>query len=217
MEFKEKVIDYFNQLITYNINLVDYAERNKIAIYINGKLNKGWKGHVIEHMLNLPKNSKKGSDYQELEIKTVPIIVKESKISVKETTCLCVIDVNNLLKQSFEQSDLIKKINKTLFVLINVEDENYPKIHSTLYIDFNKERELMRLMKNDYENLANHVLDNISTDNNMDNNFSGKLGHTIQPRPKTGKKGQYSWAFYLKKDVLESFLNPVKTPRKKLF
>lgn len=207
MEFKDQVVNYFNQLISYNINLLDYANRNKIAVYVNGKLNKGWKGHVIEHMLNLPKNSQKGSDYQDLEIKTVPIIIKDNKTAVKETTCLCVIDVNNLLKQSFEHSDLLKKINKTLFVLINVEDECYPKIHSTLYIDFNKEIELLNLMKNDYENLANHVLDNLYTDNHIDYNFSGKLGNIIQPRPKTGKKGQYSWAFYLKKNVLETFLN----------
>lgn len=217
MEFKEKLIDYFNQLISYNINLVDYAHTNKINIYVNGKLNKGWKGHVIEHMLNLPKNSNKGSDYNDLEIKTVPVVIKQGNLSVKETTCLSVIDINNLLKQPFENSDLYKKINKTLFVLIDTSDENYPKIHSTLYIDFNKQTELIKVMKEDYENLVCHVLDNIDNDYSLDYHFSGKLGQVIQPRPKTGKKGDYIWAFYLKKNVLESFLIPEKPIKKKLY
>lgn len=216
MEFKEKVIDYFNQLISYNINLLDYANRNKISVYVNGNLNKGWKGHVIEHMLNIPTNSKKGSDYDNLEIKTVPIVTKNNQICVKETTSLSVIDINNLLTQDFENSDLLKKINKTLFVLIDVINEDYPKIHSTLYIDFNQQKELLNLMKIDYENIANHVLDNIENDAVLDYNFSGKIGKVIQPRPKTGKKNNYVWAFYLKKNVLEKFLNPtIKSTNKK--
>ena len=67
MEFKEQLINYINELISYQINLIDYAKLNKIPIYVNGNLNKGWKGNVIEHMLNLKQNSKKGSDYPDLE------------------------------------------------------------------------------------------------------------------------------------------------------
>lgn len=216
MEFnlKDNVIDYLNKIITYDINLIDYAQRNKIAIYVNGNLNKGWKGNVVEHMLNISANSKKGSDYTELEIKTVPIHEENNFIKVKETTCLSVIDINTLLKQSFEDSDLLKKINKTLFVLIDVSKEEYPHIISTLYIDFNLHPEIISSMKKDYDNLIEHVLDNISNDESLDKNFSGKLGKVIQPRPKTGKKGEYTWAFYLKKQVLEQFLNPVKTTLK---
>lgn len=217
MEFKDKVIEYFNQIISLDINLIDYAQRNKISIYVNGNLNKGWKGNVIEHMLNIPTNSKKGSDYNDLEIKTVPIIRKNNQITVKETTCLSIIDVNSIINSSFENSDLLKKINKTLFVLINVENENFPKIDSTYYLDFNLHKELINSMKEDYNNLIEHILDNITHEECLDKNFSGKLGNVIQPRPKVGKKGEYSWAFYLKRKVLESFLNPlIERPKHKI-
>lgn len=208
MEFKDKIIEYLNEVISYNINLIDYAKKNNINIYVNGNLNKGWKGNVIEHMLNIPTNNKKGSDYIDLEIKTVPIIRKEKKILVKETTCLSVIDIDSIINNTFEQSDLFKKINKTLFVLINVENENFPKIDSTYYLDFNLHVDLINSMKEDYNYLIEHILDNIYHDESLDKNFSGKLGKVIQPRPKMGKKGEYAWAFYLKRNVLESFLNP---------
>lgn len=207
MEFKDKLIEYFNQLIYLNINLMDYAKRNQISIYVNGNLNKGWKGNVIEHMLNIPVNNKKGSDYIDLEIKTVPIIRSNNRIIVKETTCLSTIDLNSIINTTFEDSDLLKKINKTLFILIDVSDNDFPKIDSTCYVNFNLHNKLLNEMKNDYNNLINHILDNISYDNTPDNNFSGRLGKVIQPRPKLGKKGEYHWAFYLKKKVLESFIN----------
>ena len=216
MEFKNKVIDYLNEIINLNINLIDYANKNKIAIYVNGNLNKGWKGNVIEHILNIPQNSKKGSDYENLEIKTVPILKSNNSIKVKETTCLSLIDVNSLTKQTFENSDLLKKINKTLFILIDVTEESYPKIDSTLYINFQDYPYLLENMKTDYNNLVEHILDNIYHSDSLDKNFSGKLGKVIQPRPKTGSKGNYIWAFYLKKDVLESFLNPFKSKKNKI-
>jgi hypothetical protein len=62
-------------------------------------------------------------------------------------------------------------------------------------------------MKKDYNNLVDHILDNIYHEENLDKNFSGKLGNVIQPRPKIGRKGEYFWAFYLKRKVLETFLN----------
>lgn len=213
MEFKNQLIDYFNQIISYDINLIEYAHLNKIPIYVNGNLNKGWKGNVIEHLLNIKQNSKKGSDYPDLEIKTVPIIKKNHYKSIKETTCLSVIDVNNLTKYSFEDSDLFKKINKTLFIFIDVTNDDYPKIESTMFVDFTQYPEMMEKMKEDYNNLVEHILDNIYHDESMEKNFSGKLGKIIQPRPKTGKKGNYTWAFYLKKDFLEELINP---PNKKI-
>jgi len=210
MEFKDLVINYINELITYNINLIDYAISNRIPIYVNGNLNKGWKGNVLEHMLNLKQNSKKGSDYPDLEIKTVPIIKKEDKKIIQETTCLSVIDMNSLIKNSFENSELYRKINKTLFIFIDVTDDNFPRIESTCFVNFNNYPEIFKKMEKDYNNLVEHILDNIYHDEIMDKNFSGKLGEVIQPRPKNGKNGDYTWAFYLKKDFLNNLINVKK-------
>ena len=207
MEFKDQIIEYLNVVIDCNINLLDYAYKNSIPVYVNGNLNKGWKGNVVEHILNINQNSKKGSDYEGLEIKTVPIVKNGNYIQVKETTCLSVIDMKSLITQTFEDSDLLKKIQKTLFVTIDVSDIKNPHIDSTIYVDFSLHNEIYNSMKSDYNNIVEHILDNISSDNSMDKHFTGKLGTVIQPRPKTGKKGGYVWAFYMKKHILEKFLN----------
>lgn len=207
MEFKDKVIDYINQIIKLNINLIDYANHNKIPIYVNNNYNKGWKGHVIEHMLNIQKNSSSSSDYENLEIKTVPIKIENNNIKIMETTCLNVINANEIIKFPYKESQLYNKINKTLFILLDVGDKNFPKIHSTLYIDFKNYKNIENQMERDYNELANHILDNINNEKSIDYSFNGKIGKIIQPRPKTGTKNNYSWAFYLKKEFLTRILN----------
>jgi hypothetical protein len=75
---------------------------------------------------------------------------------------------------------------------------------------------LKQAMETDYNIVSDHILDNIECDLPLDTNFTGKLGSVIQPRPKTGKKGSYTWAFYLKTHVLTDLLNPAKPDNKKL-
>lgn len=208
-ELRYKIEDYLQFFVNEKINLKYYAEKNHIPIYVNGNMDKGWKGNVVEHILNLKKNNKKGADYLGLEIKTVPILIKKNEIKVKETTCLSVLDTNEIIKDQFEQSSLFEKINNTLFVLINVEDDDYPYIIGTYHLNLNSEQHqiLKEKMKQDFELISSHIFDNIENELPLDHNFTGKLGEIIQPRPKTGKKGSYTWAFYLKTTVLNELLN----------
>ena len=208
-DFKIELINYLTVLIDSKINLVEYAKKNHIPIYVNGNLDKGWKGNTIEHLLNIKKNNKKGSDYPSLEIKTVPIIWNSNGIKIKETTCLSVLNTEEIVNYSFENSSLYNKIKNIIFILIDVSDLNNPFISQLYDFDLNVQTNLKKMMENDYNNLAEHILDNIDCDLPLDNNLSGKLGKVIQPRPKTGKKGNYTWAFYLKAHVLTELMQPV--------
>lgn len=207
IDLKDQIINYLNVVIREKVNLKEYALKNNIPILINGNLDKGWKGNVVEHLLNLKKNNKKGADFESLEIKTVPVIYDGKIYKVKETTCLSILETNDIIKNSFEKSSLYKKVNKTLFILIDVSSEETPMIINTYYLDFNKNERLKREMEKDYNMIAEHIYDNISNDLPLAHNFTGKLGNVIQPRPKTGKKGSYTWAFYLKSHVLTNLLN----------
>jgi DNA mismatch repair protein MutH len=202
----EKINEYLDFFIKEKINLKSYAVKNNIPIYINGNMDKGWKGNTLEHILNIKKNNKKGADYQDLEIKTVPVIMLNNKYKIKETTCLSVLNLEELTKVSFEDSYLFNKIKNTLFVLINIEDIESPIIVGTYYLSLNNNQTLKNEMLEDYTLIVNHIFDNIENGRSLDYNLTGKIGKTIQPRPKTGSSGNYTWAFYLKAHVLTTLL-----------
>lgn len=211
-ELTEKIIAYMDIIIQSDINLKNYAQQNNIPIYKNDKLDKGWKGNVVEHLLNIKKNNNKGSDFQNLEIKTVPVILNNEGYKVQETTCLSVLKTEEVIQASFQNSSLYQKVKNTLFILINVEDSEAPKIVGTYYLNIEKNLNLKQEMENDYNTVAEQICDNISSSLPLDFNLTGKLGKTMQPRPKSGKKGNYTWAFYLKTHVLNNLLNiqPIK-------
>ena len=114
--------------------------------------------------------------------------------------------MNELMTTNFSSSSLLRKIKQTLFVLIDVEDSSYPFITGTYYLDLEKNITLKEQMNNDYDVIVNHIFDNIENGYPIDHNLTGKLGKVMQPRPKTGKKDTYTWAFYLKKPVLNNIL-----------
>lgn len=205
-QLSSALIKYLEIFIEEKINIKEYANKNGIVIHNGKNENKGWKGVTIEHILNLKTNNKKGADYSNLEIKTVPVINSSNHYQVKETTCLAVIDMNELMTTNFSSSSLFKKIKQTLFVLIDVENPSYPFIAGTYYLDLEKNISLKEQMNNDYDVIVNHIFDNIENGSSLDHNLTGKLGEVMQPRPKTGKKDTYTWAFYLKKPVLNNIL-----------
>lgn len=200
-EFKQNLSAYLDVIVREKINLMEYAQRNKITIYKNGKMDKGWKGNAVEHLLNIPKNSNKTSDYGFLEVKTVPVYYSASgELKIKETTCLNIISPDELLNHSFEDSLLYKKIQKTLFIFILVQDNNNPYVVFYRFMDMEIIPELKEYFKNDYNNLVEHMMSNITNDMPLDMHFNGRLGQYLQPRPKMGKDRDYKWAFFMKKN-----------------
>ena len=49
------------------------AEELEITVWKNGKKNKGWVGHVLEHYLGLPINSAQSPNFGSWELKNVPL------------------------------------------------------------------------------------------------------------------------------------------------
>jgi DNA mismatch repair endonuclease MutH len=202
-----QISSFLNTVIDQEINLLDYAKKNKIPVFINGNLDKGWKGNVIEHLLNINKNNSKDTDLPGIEVKTTPVIIKNNKLVAKETTCLSVINTKEIISTTFENSKFYHKIKNILFIAINVTNPDYPKIESFSFFNLQNHKELLKEIADDYNQLAEQILDNIREGFSDDLNFSANFGKVIQPRPKTGKKGNYTWAFYLKKEFLIQILN----------
>ncbi len=56
------------------------AEQYQVIIIKNGKVNKGWAGHVIERFLGLPINSAQSPNFGSWELKSVPLNHKKMVI-----------------------------------------------------------------------------------------------------------------------------------------
>ena len=94
-------------------DLVILAQRFGVTMWKDGKLNKGWAGHVIERYLGLPLNSAQSPNFGSWELKIVPLKrLKKGRIVLKETMAITMIDPVNVLQKSFEESHLLAKLQK---------------------------------------------------------------------------------------------------------
>jgi len=57
----------------------------KVTVWKDGRLNKGWAGHVLERYLGLPINSAQSPNFGSWELKIVPLKrLRTGEIAVKE-------------------------------------------------------------------------------------------------------------------------------------
>jgi len=184
--------------------LHDLAKKYNVTVYKNGKVNKGWAGHVFERYLELPINSAQSPNFGSWELKSIPLKkLKNGSWTVKETMAITMIDPINIIQKEFEDSHLLAKLKKAVIVVRtvgeNVDEPSY--IHSILELDL--DGEMYEIIKNDYNLVRNTLL-------NYQNGFellTGKMGKYIQPRTKGSGHGSTSRAFYARTSFLKQLLN----------
>ena len=173
--------------------LHDLAGYYEVTIYKNGKVNKGWAGHVFERHLQLPINSSQSPNFGSWELKSIPLKYKKNgDLTFKETMAITMIDPVNVCQKEFDESHLLAKLNKAIVVArivgSNVDEPSF--IHSV--IEFNLSDEMYKAVKADYDLVRNTLL-------NPDKGFNALTGHMgiyIQPRTKGAGHGSISRAFY---------------------
>ena len=170
----------------------------------NGKVNKGWAGHVCERFLGLPINSAQSPNFGSWELKSIPLKrLKNGKLAFKETMAITMIDPYHVARTPFEESHLLTKLQKAVIVARIVgESYNQPTyIHSVTATDLTDE--LFAAVRADYE-LVRECL------NAPERGFSeltGKMGVYIQPRTKGVGHGSTSRAFYARPLFLAQFID----------
>lgn len=168
----------------------------------DGKINKGWAGHVIERYLGLPLNSSQSPDFGSWELKLCSLkYLKSGEITVKETMAITMIDANNIKNTPFEDSHLLNKMKKILIParIWEGKEEKSSILYSVTEFDLGN-TEIFNQVKRDYE-LARQIV--------MHEGFSslsGKVGVYIQPRTKGEGHGSTSRAFYVRKYLLKKML-----------
>jgi DNA mismatch repair protein MutH len=184
--------------------LHELAQFYNVTIYCtNGKVNKGWAGHVFERHLQLPLNSAQSPNFGSWELKSIPLKYKKNgQLAFKETMAITMIDPVNVCQKEFEDSHLLAKIKKAVVVARivgkNVKEPSY--IHSV--VEFNLSKELYQAIKADYNLVRNVLLDPKKGFQAL----TGHMGFYIQPRTKGAGHGSISRAFYARPKFLAKFI-----------
>jgi DNA mismatch repair protein MutH len=189
-------------------NLRRLAQRYKVTVWKNGKLNKGWAGHVIERYLGLPINSAQSPNFGSWELKIVPLKrLKTDVVVVKETMAITMIDPVNVLQKEFEESHLLTKLKKIVVCarMFESKEENASILVRVSTFDLDNPT-VYKQVKSDYE-LVRDTIKNKSF-----NALTGKMGILVQPRTKGAGHGSTSRAFYARKIFVSHILGLSKWP-----
>lgn len=183
--------------------LHELAKKYGVTVYRDGKVNKGWAGHVFERHLQLPINSAQSPNFGSWELKSIPLKYKKNgELTFKETMAITMIDPVNVCQKEFEDSHLLAKLKKAIVVAriagTHVDDPTY--IHSVT--EFNLSDEMYEAVKEDYDLVRNALLDPAHGFQAL----TGYMGVYIQPRTKGAGHGSTSRAFYARPKFLAQFI-----------
>ncbi|MDI6816745.1 MAG: MutH/Sau3AI family endonuclease [Actinomycetota bacterium] len=96
-----------------NRELHELASEYDVTIYRDGKVNKGWAGHVFERHLQLPINSAQAPNFGSWELKCIPLKRKKNgELVFKETMAITMIDPVNVCQKEFEDTIFLPSYRK---------------------------------------------------------------------------------------------------------
>ena len=174
-----------------------------VTVCREGKINKGWAGHVIERHLGLALNSSRSPNFGSWELKVVPLKRRrDGALQVKETMAITMIDPIEVLAKEFEDSHVYHKLRKQ--VVVSRIFENVNETSSLLYAaaEFDlDDPALFCLIKSDYELIRATIRERGFAA------LSGALGIAMQPRTKGAGHGSTSRAFYARTQFVAHILN----------
>ena len=186
-------------------DLHELAKKYEVTVLsANGKVNKGWAGHVCERYLGIPINSSQSPNFGSWELKSVSLKrLKSGLLTFKETMAITMIDEYNVKRTSFEESHLLSKLKKAVIVARTVgASYDMPTfVHSVTTMDL--DGGLYNSVKADYE----LVQDCLNDPERGFSKLTGKMGVYVQPRTKGAGHGSTSRAFYARPLFLAQFID----------
>ncbi len=171
----------------------------------NGKVNKGWAGHLVERYLGVPLNSSRAPNFGSWELKIIPLkYLKNGDLTFKETMAICMIDPVYVVQTPFRKSHVLDKLRKMVIVARVVgPDVSDPQIvHSATSTGLDGNPELHARVEADYEEVRECIKDSKRGFSSL----TGRMGKLIQPRTK-GSKNSQSRAFYARKEFLREVIS----------
>lgn len=200
MERKEAV-SKLQELVGRELH--ELAAEYGVTIEKDGKVNKGWAGHVLERFLELPINSAQSPNFGSWELKSTSLKkLKNGDLAIKETMAITMIDQVNVMQKTFEDSHLLAKLRKAVVVARTVGEKYNDSSYIHSIVEFDLEGDLYKAVKADYDLVRDVLLD----PNKGFYALTGKLGVLVQPRTKGSGHGSDSRAFYARKVLLRKII-----------
>lgn len=177
------------------------ADKYRVTVFKDGKLNKGWAGHTLEHYLGLGLSSKQAPNGEFWELKVVPLKKRSDQYAPKETMAITMINSEDILRKDFERSHLLNKLRSLIICGRSFEgkDEKYSTLISVGTFDL-ADKTIRDQMKADYD----LVRQTISRKGFQA--LTGKMGILVQPRTKGAGHGSTTRAFYARKNFVKTIL-----------
>ena len=191
-----------------NKNLSTYAKQFGITIYKNGKLNKGWKGQVLERLAGLEGDNKQAPNGLGFELKSTSYKkLKNNSLVPKETMAITMINPAILKETSFFKSHCWDKLKMIVFcaVMWYKEDKSKAELLGIKSFDMLDSGKLIKEIEQDYEFIRHKLI------TKGFKSLTGVDGKWIQARtkgtgginPRTGKKRPKTRAFYARPKLIK--------------
>ena len=197
MPNRETVIRNLRKYIGQDLYLL--ASMYRVTTFLNGKQNKGWKGHVLEHIAGLGSSSSQAPNGGNYELKSVSFKYQKGVLIPQETMAITMINPEQLKIQDFFDSHCWHKLRSMVFCKVLWHGPHIAKaeLMEVADFDFSPYDPLTLEIKRDYDLIrARLIKDGLK-------NLISKEGIWIQARTKGRGHGSISRAFYAKKALLK--------------
>lgn len=187
---KSEALKKLNALVGKDLRPL--ADKLKITIWKNEKINKGWAGHTVERYLGLPINSAQSPNFGSWELKVIPLVQgPKLGLRVKETMAITMIDGEEVKAKPFKESHLYAKLRKIVVVarIFESQKETSSVVYSVGAFDLD-DPETYKTVEADYELVRNTIRRKGFEE------LTGAMGKLVQPRTKGAGHGSTSRAFY---------------------
>ncbi len=185
------------------VDLRPLADKFEVTVWKDGKINKGWAGHVIERHLGLPLNSSRAPNFGSWELKVIPLKRnRKNELIVKETMAITMIDAVEVAAKEFEESHVFNKLQKMVVVsrVFESKAETSSLLHAVATFDLDNPH-VFAQAKADYDLIRETIL------TSGFHSLSGRIGVLMQPRTKGSGHGSTSRAFYARKNFVAHIIN----------
>lgn len=185
------------------VDLYDLATKHGITVFKGTKINKGWKGQVLEILAGLEINSRKAPNGLGFELKSVSFKSKDGDYAPKETMAITMINPQELLRDSFYESHCWAKLKSLVFCAVAWKGTfaREAKLLEVTSLDFFEGRDIIEEIEKDYE----FIREKLKTDGFEA--LTGKDGKWIQARTKGTGHGSTTRAFYARTQLVAEIFN----------
>lgn len=197
---RQQAVEKIRKIVGHDLRAM--ADKYGVTVFKDGKLNKGWAGHTLEHYLELGLSSEQAPNGEFWELKVVPLKRVDNNYKPKETMAITMINATNVAETEFKESHLYNKLKSLIICgrLFKGRDESHSTLISVGTFDL-VDDQIKEQVKQDYILTRETIIEKDF------GHLTGKMGVLVQPRTKGPGHGSISRAFYARTSFVAQILN----------